>query len=405
MKHTSILTLIGLLASGYASAHAMPGETSEHRITARFAVSSAEIDSVWQVRQELDSLMHTLRSDSLLRLTHVSISGSSSPDGPLAQNLRLASGRAEAMAAELSRYPLPDSIVAAREDWELRAADFEGLRNLITESGEFAGKERVLEVLAGDPTKAIGKLKAMDRGAVYERIKADFLPQLRSATLTFDILATSPQPEEQAEVQTEYVAEEPESLPVITPQAAPMDKLAQWRKLRIKTNAAAWALAISNLAFEIDLMPHFSLALPLYYSAWEYGSHRVKFRTCAFQPEVRFWKNADNNGFFAGAHFGVAQYNFALGGRYRFQDHDGKTPALGAGVSLGYRHRLGRSERWQLEWSIGAGVYRLHYDAFDNSSVEHGQKVYEKKKTFGGIDNVGISFIYTIPLGRKGGAL
>jgi len=77
------------------------------------------------------------------------------------------------------------------------------------------------------------------------------------------------------------------------------------------------------------------------------------------------------------------------------------TPALGGGVSVGYRMPLGRSDRWNVEFSLGAGAYRLHYDKFHNEPG--GAYSSTVRKTFFGVDNAAVSFSYTFDLKKKGG--
>ena len=92
-------------------------------------------------------------------------------------------------------------------------------------------------------------------------------------------------------------------------------------------------------------------------------------------------------------------YNLALGGKWRIQDHNGDTPAWGGGVNVGYRLPLSRNERWNVEFSLGAGVYKLHYDKFRNEY--NGAYDSSVKKTFFGIDNVAVSFSYMFDLKNK----
>ena len=142
------------------------------------------------------------------------------------------------------------------------------------------------------------------------------------------------------------------AIKTIVPQA-----IEAWTpKLYIKTNAIALGMAIANIAGEVDLAKHWSFTLPIYYSAWDYFKTTVKFRTFAVQPEFRYWPSAENNGFFTGAHFGLAYYNFAFDGAYRFQDHNRNTPSIGGGISVGYRLPISKSSPWQVEFSVGAGV-------------------------------------------------
>ena len=163
----------------------------------------------------------------------------------------------------------------------------------------------------------------------------------------------------------------------------------------LKTNAVGWGMLISNIAFEIDLSPGWSLAVPIYYSALNYFRSTVKFRTAAVQPEIRYWLRSDT---YVGAHFSIAHYNYALGGDLRRQDHNGSTPAWGGGLSGGFRKRIGHSDRWFLECTAGVGVYKLYYDKFVNQT--DGAEVGSTKKTFLCVDNVAVTFSYRFNLRR-----
>ncbi len=187
---------------------------------------------------------------------------------------------------------------------------------------------------------------------------------------------------------------------VVTETAGP--EVNGWmRWLHCKTNAVAWGFGIANVSAEIDLAKHWSFALPVYYSAWDYFKSKIKFRTFAVQPELRYWLSENNNGFFAGAHFGLAFYNFATNGNYRYQDHN---PAIGAGVGAGYRMPIGKGKGWHVEFSLGAGIYSLNYNKFYNTPrTKDGLLVGRFKKTYYGIDHVAVSFSYAFDMRKKGG--
>lgn len=169
--------------------------------------------------------------------------------------------------------------------------------------------------------------------------------------------------------------------------------------ISVKTNALAWGLGVINIAAEIDFAKHWSFSLPIYYSAYNYFTPTIKFRTLATQPELRYWINEDNSGFFAGAHFGVASYNIAVDGDLRYQDHNGTTPALGGGISVGYRMPLTKNEKWNIEFAIGAGAYKLRYDTFYN--VKNGRRAGTYSKTYWGIDNAAINISYRFDLKKQ----
>lgn len=181
-------------------------------------------------------------------------------------------------------------------------------------------------------------------------------------------------------------------------------------KFYLKSNMPAWLLLIGNVAAEIDLAPHFSFELAGYYSGLDWFRSDIKFKTVSVSPAVRYWLRQDNRGVFFDIHGGCVWYNFAFGGKSRWQDHDGKRPALGGGIGIGYRLPLGDGP-WSFEFAAGAGAYRLDYDVFYNKP--DGLLKDRVKKWFFGIDRVAVSIVYAFgfknshagDLNRKGGAL
>ena len=185
-------------------------------------------------------------------------------------------------------------------------------------------------------------------------------------------------------------------------EAQPIDSASanEWQQhWYIKTNAAAWALVMTNIGGEIDVAKHWSVNLALYYSAWNYFTYKVKFRTFTIQPEVRYWFAEQNDGWFVNAHLGLGWFNFATGGEYRIQDHDRRTPAFGGGFGGGYRLLL--PNHWKVEFSVGLGVYAVNYDKFINEP--NGKLVENVKKAYFGLDQINISFGYTFDVKQKGG--
>ena len=164
--------------------------------------------------------------------------------------------------------------------------------------------------------------------------------------------------------------------------------------LLLKTNVAAWGMAIMNAAVEYDISPAVSVLLPFYYSSVDYLTSSRKFCTFCVQPEVRYWfRQVD--GLFTGVHVGVASYNYALkNNTYRYQNSDTGAPLLNVGLAAGYRLPLGKGGRWCVEFSLGAGYAYLDYDRFFN--IPNGAYVDTRHRNFFGIDHVGISLGYRI---------
>ena len=246
-------------------------------------------------------------------------------------------------------------------------------------------------------------------GAVQNYLYKHYFPQLRTFRISvwvdprIDAVVSKIQFEP---IQTAYIAPDPfESRisEILNVEPVPMPVQPQWhREITVKTNFLGWALLHGNIAVEYDIIPHLSVAVPFYYSGgMDYIKETIKFRGIVLQPEVRYYLR-DNDGFYGGAHFGLGWYNFALDGEFRIQDHKGRRPAIGGGISLGYAMKFKKQPRWGLEFAIGAGVYDVMYDVFYNEPngayAEHGMH-----DTWFGIDNAAISLTYSFPLKKKEG--
>ncbi len=224
------------------------------------------------------------------------------------------------------------------------------------------------------------------------------------------VVVETPVIEEKPVVEEEKtpVVEEPtpvveeEKTPVVE-ETKPVIKKDWTRGLSVKTNALMWGLGITNAAVEIDIIPHLSFSIPVNYSAWNYFTETIKFRTIFTQPELRYWIKDNNQGLYVNAHFGVGSYNVAADGGWRFQDKDGNTPALGGGIGVGYKMNLSKkSPAWKVEFSLGAGIYSVQYDRFFNTEDTSVGAYYDTvKKVYYGLDGASVSFIYTFDLNKR----
>lgn len=190
------------------------------------------------------------------------------------------------------------------------------------------------------------------------------------------------------------------SLPDDAPAAGSVRESAEEvRHWYLKTNTIGWGLLIANLAGEMDWGKHWSFVLPVYYSACNYFTSEVKFRTLTLQPELRYWFRNNHTGWYTGAHLGASWFNLAAGGDYRYQDHNRCTPALGGGLNGGYRMPMSKNGRWWLEFSLGAGVYQVDYDKFQNR--KNGAWIANGKKVAFAVDQVAVSVAYRFDKKKK----
>lgn len=382
-----------------------------------FPVSSTFLTR--ESKSTLDSL--ALRIDSRAktdRLTKIEITGSASIDGPEALNDRLARSRAKTVHTYLYNNPASPlegySISSLGENWLL-------LRTLVTDDDTFPKRLRVLSILDSGDSPEIKERKLRSIPDVWRHLCLHQFPRMRKADVSVYWLNSPVITETVTFTSAPELSEIPESTdslslfaPNVPPRIDPgpqaicedttLSKPSPWtRHYYIKTNLPAWLCLWANLEGEADMAPHWSADLSVYYSGLNYFSRTLKFRTFSVMPEIRYWFSRNNDGLFAGAHFGLAYYNVALNGENRYQDHNGTTPALGGGITLGFRLPL-RNRRWKMEFSAGAGIYHLDYDIFDNRT--DGLLTGRRKRTFYGLDRVAVSICHTFGpsySGKKGG--
>lgn len=162
------------------------------------------------------------------------------------------------------------------------------------------------------------------------------------------------------------------------------------RYVAVKTNLAAWAGTIMNLAADVQVSEHFSVELPVLWCPWHVSSkHAVK--TFTIQPEGRYWLARPGKGHFFGVHAHIGWFNVKWN-RDRYQDTS--RPLLGAGISYGYLLPLG--EHWAGEFTLGAGYANMKYDTYYN--IGNGARIDTRTKNYWGITRVGISVVYRFNL-------
>ena len=162
------------------------------------------------------------------------------------------------------------------------------------------------------------------------------------------------------------------------------------RYVAVKTNLAAWAGTIMNLAADVQVSEHFSVELPVLWCPWYVGSkHAVK--TFTIQPEARYWLSKPGEGHFLGVHAHVIRYSVKWN-RDRYQDIG--RPLLGAGISYGYL--LPFDEHWAGEFTLGAGYANMRYGTYYN--MDNGARINTRTKNYWGITRVGLSVVYRFNL-------
>lgn len=420
MKNLLTLTLLALLSTTITVAQNT--DSSERRLYRAkksyhvfFDINRSVVDwsyksnehTLTQIKSDCDSSFR----NGMPAPDTVFIHSTSSPDGPEAFNSELAYQRA--LATKTSILNLIPEFKNSHFVIKHQVENWDALRQILLSDESFPQKEQMLKTLS-DSTQAGNLHMALKQHSEgWEYYVQNHLYSLRNSAVSLSILTSRPQDEYTVTVEdyqpaakvglmTEITGIKPDTTTSIVISDVPKEESCT-RKLYIKTNAIGLGMGIANVAMEIDIEQHWSFTLPVYYSAWDYFKTTIKFRTFSVQPELRYWLSENNDGFFAGIHFGLSYYNFAFNGDYRYQDHNRETPSIGGGVNAGYRMPIGNNNRWRVEFSLGAGAYSRHYDKFHNTpSTKDGLMIEDIKKTYWGIDQAAVSFSYSFDLKKKG---
>ena len=396
-------------------------QVTRTEIGVEFRLNRSDIDRSYasnsQKLADIFSFFEKVKQDTSLTVLEVSFCGSASPEGSYQINRQLARKRLESLESLVrSEIDIPENLIT-RDDsyipWDYLAEQIS--------ASDIQNKDQILEVIADEPSvveqaggrlidSRIIKLQAIDNGKVWQVLQDRYFANMRNAYVVFILYKDEYEaevedvvmPDEEIELDNQKIQVDTMAMvqpaPVQEPVAVEIElpEPVSVPNLYVKTNTIGLALGVTNLGAEIDIVKHLSFNIHMYYAAYNYFVQNLKFRTLAAYPELRYWFKEDNQGFFLGAHMGVAQYNYAFTGDYRYQDHDGKTPALGGGLNVGYRMPISENQRWFMEFTLGGGVYPIHYDVYYN--VKNGKYVESKEKTYFGFDNASVTILYRFDL-------
>ncbi len=165
-------------------------------------------------------------------------------------------------------------------------------------------------------------------------------------------------------------------------------------KMALKTNFIYWGAGAINLGFEFYLGRKWTFELAGAWSPWQKSESQSR-QLWFVQPEVRYWFCNAFEGHFLGLHGIYGQYNLGnidLGFAKVFEGVDYQGYGYGAGLAYGYHLPL--SNRWSLEFTVGAGWIHLDYDKYN--CVGCRQLVGRETKNYFGLTKAGISLVYII---------
>jgi hypothetical protein len=394
-----------------AQSHKMADDAQvREEMRIHFRASKTYIDKSYMnndsALQQIVEWAEKRQRDSMVDVVSVAFYGACSPEGSVSFNHYLSSTRLSRLENYVrQRVNIPEDIIVRNDHY----IAWEELEKMVEESN-IENKDEILAILRSENTSTgvqldsrIRALKNMDNGKTWNMLLNRYFAHMRNAYMVI-VTKKSELAERLEELRTPMPLTKLPSdqnvdiKPASIIPAAVAAATKQSHYMYVKTNIVGLALLNANVGIEFDLGNYLSFNLPVSYSAVNYFTPTIKFRNFSIQPELRVWPMKNNDGLFIGAHMGFAYYNFAFDGDWRYQDHDGKSPTLGGGLSLGYRLPISANKNWKLEFAVGAGFYPLHYDVFHNlKNVKEGVLYETRNGNYIGLDNVTIGISYRIP--------
>lgn len=410
------LTLLGLGSPSFAQ-KVVHKKQIERYYTLYFRLNQSHIDLNYKgngvtIQRMVDDINSTLEIQGALP-EKLHIVAATSPEGSAAVNQKLALKRGQQAKKQLvSLFPQYKSenieVVSIVDAWD-------GVIQMLEDDPTIKYRNQLLAILKNrkfDNSQKDSALKRMPEA--YAQIRNNLMENRRTVSLVISVVISAPERQYHRVPKVAYrqfdvpVQPHVKADPIVYIKPASPKPLPQpvyedtGLNFRLKTNTIGWTMGHFNVAAEVDLAEHWSVAVPFYYSGgFNYFKETVKFRGIVIQPEARYYLK-DNEGFYMGAHLGLGWYNFAVDGEYRIQDYKGHRPAYGAGLGIGYSRTFKRNSNWGIEFALGAGVYDAKYDKFYNEENGYYAET-GTRKTFFGIDNASVSFVYKLGNRHKHG--
>ena len=407
--------LVAMLLFSWANTSAQ--EEVRDTIRVYFRQNVSILDTLYVMESEsLPAFVERIKplfNDTLFTLKNIHVVGSSSPEGPLRFNQKLAHQRALSVASYLKEHLfIVDSLLQVSS----KGVDWEDLKTLVARLENLPNRVEVMEVLEKDygHNERLWRLKQINRRIPYRWLYKHVFPLLRcSRVIVSGELKPLPLKPEVLPDTLVIVTEE-QVQPVVTDSVetqAPAiietdvdaSRNVYWA---LKTNALYDVALVPNVGVEVFLGRQWSVAGNWMHAWWSNRGKNNFWRIYGGDVEVRRWfgkKAAEKplQGHHLGMYGQLVTYDFEFGGR----GYLGDKWTYGVGVSYGYSLPL--AKRLNMDFTLGLGYLGGEYKEY--LPIE-GHYVWQvtKRLHWWGPTKAEVSLVWLLGKGnanpRKGGA-
>lgn len=355
----------------------------------------------------LDDIARFISAGLIDEGDYIVITGKASPEGPLANNNRLAEQRAAAFKNYmLKAYPSIRSgqiiTISEGEDWN-------GLVRMIEADDRVPHRGELLGILHSGLSRETQKLRmrSLASGEAYKYLIENIFPYLREgATGIFYIKKEEPtiirDTVEVVRVDTVIL----EKTVYLTPEPIVTEPAKKPFYIAVKTNLLYDAALLPNLAVEIPFGRDYrwSVAVDGNWSWWDSGPEKYNYHRIQMAGvELRYWlwNKTGNplNGWFVGAYGYGGNYDLRLFAKNRDDLGQQSRWSYSAGITAGYAMPIGR--RFNLEFSLGLGYLGGEFKKYSLSNCEDGIFPVQSthKRNYWGPTKAGVSLVWLIGSG------
>lgn len=328
-----------------------------------FRLNESVIDPAYKENAKAIETIQGLLDEQLVGF--VTLTVSSSPDGPYSANASLAEKRAESIRALFG-----DKVSRERIIIEVIPENWEGIIEQVQESYTLRNRKKVLEILLDgsiDHDTREKRLKALSFGSAWRYITKMYLPNLRSASV-MHILKVVPKQYMLPRVKSFDVAVHTASA-VSTIPIAPVQRVerAPEKKssftMALRSNLLYDAALVPNVGVEFHLGRGWSLGVDYNHAWWSIARRDYYWRIMGGGVDFRkYFGKASKERHLSGHHIGLYaqafKYDIELGGRGQLSDL-----SYSGGLEYGYSLPVGK--KLNIDFGIGVGYAGGEYKVYD----------------------------------------
>lgn len=352
-------------------------------VTVKFHQSKHELDfelgDNGSAFEKINNSLKSLSTDSIYRISRVSVIGAASPEGSISFNKELSRKRALTIFNHISTLTLlPDSLMS----FTYLGRDWEGLQKLVTEDAEMPYKEEVDSLVRliiqhqseneGEVSYDwINNLKKLRGGKPYSYMYKKLFPELRATRL----IVRYEKKEKETIEDTVSIAKLPDKLNTDTfvtleEDSNLIEQPLKFPKMALKTNLLHDALLVPNIGAEFYVGSGISVSLNWQYAWW--NTDNWYWRTYGGEVAVRKWLGSNEQASqLTGHHVGIfgqlLTFDFMAFGKKGYMSGDSHTdlydrPYLVAGLEYGYSAPIAKN--LNLDFVIGIGYHGGKYNEY-----------------------------------------